>query len=185
MKLMILGLTLFLGLHILPTAPRLRNRLVVRLGEKRYRGLFALGAAVGLVLIIAGYSMSGGRAPLFAPFPAAHAAAPFLVSLAFVLFAAANMKTHIRKTIGHPMLLGLLLWSGVHLLANGDLAGTVLFGSFFAYALVALVSAIQRRAVKLFDARWSHDAIAVISGIVLALVTIRFHPAIFGTGPVA
>jgi uncharacterized membrane protein len=34
------------------------------------------------------------------------------------------------------MLLGVLLWSFVHLLANGDLRGTILFGAFFAYGVV-------------------------------------------------
>jgi uncharacterized membrane protein len=107
------------------------------------------------------------------------------VTLAFVLFAAANMRTHIRRTLRHPMLLGLMLWSGVHLLANGDLTGTILFGSFLAYSVVDLVSATQRGAVKLFVPTWKHDVIAVVGGLVLAYLTIRFHPSVFGTGPVA
>jgi uncharacterized membrane protein len=83
------------------------------------------------------------------------------------------------------MLTGLIIWSAVHLLANGDLAGTVLFGSFLAYGIVALVSAVQRRAVKTFTPTWKHDAIAVAAGIGLAYLVIRFHPALFGTGAVA
>ena len=102
-----------------------------------------------------------------------------------VLFASANMKTHIRKTLRHPMLIGLLLWSGVHLLSNGDKAGTILFGSFFAYAIVDLVSAVSRNAVKPFEPAWKYDAMAVAGGVVLAALTIYFHPVIFGTRPVA
>jgi uncharacterized membrane protein len=107
------------------------------------------------------------------------------VTIAFVLFAAANLRTHIRRTLGHPMLLGLMLWSGVHLLANGDRAGTILFGSFLAYSIVALVSSISRGAKKPFVPTLKHDVIAIVSGLVLAYLTIHFHPAVFGTGPVA
>src|SRR5256885_15824418 len=64
----------------------------------------------------------------------------------------------------HPMLIGLLVWSGVHLLANGDLRGTVLFGAFFGYGVVDLFSAVQRHAVKTFEPVARHDVIAVIAG---------------------
>ena len=184
MSVMIAGLVLFIGIHLVPMAPDLRARLASRFGDKPYRAIFSLVSAAGLVLIVVGYRMRDTM-PLFAPSPAARAAAPVLVTLAFVLFAAANMKTHIRSTLKHPMLLGLMLWSGVHLLANGDTAGTILFGSFLGYSILDLVSATRRGAVKPFVPVWKHDIIAVVSGIALAYLTIRFHPALFGTGPVA
>jgi hypothetical protein len=58
------------------------------------------------------------------------------------------MRTPIRAAVKHPMLIGLLVWSGVHLAATGDVAGTILFGSFFLYSIVALGSAIRRRQVR-------------------------------------
>ena len=136
-------------------------------------------------MIIYGYHVRPERVQLFAPIGAARAAAPLLVTLAFVLFAAANMRTHIRAWLRHPMLIGLALWSGVHLLANGDLAGTILFGSFFAYAVIALVFAKPRDALRLVYPAWKFDAMAIGGGVLLAYLTIRFHPSIFGTGPVA
>lgn len=185
MAVMIAGLVLFLGIHLVPVSQPLRTRLVARLGAKPYRAFFSVVAGLGLVLIIAGYWMRPDRVQLFAPFAAARAAAPALVTIAFVLFAAANMKTHIRRIVRHPMLIGLMLWSGVHLLANGDLAGTILFGSFFAYSVVALVSAIARGSVKVFVPTLKHDVMAVAGGVILSYLTIRFHAVIFGTGPVA
>ena len=185
MNMMIAGLVLFLGLHLIPTVPALRARLIAKLGANVYRALFALGSALGLVLIVAGYWNRPPRAQLFEPYAAARAAAPLAVSLAFVLLASANMRTHIRKSLQHPMLLGLLLWSGVHLFANGDLTGTILFASFFAYSILALFSAIQRHAVKPFEPSWKFDAMAVTSGLIAAYLTILFHSALFGTGPVA
>ncbi|MDB5862832.1 MAG: NnrU family protein [Betaproteobacteria bacterium] len=185
MAVMIVGLVLFIGIHLVPEAPRLRARLIARFGDRPYRGLFAAVSAMGLVLIIAGYHLRPERVPLFAPFPPAREAAPLLVTLAFVLFAVANMRSHIRRIVRHPMLVGLMLWSGVHLLANGDLAGTLLFGSFFAYSVVALVSAIRRGAMKPFVPEWKYDVMAVAGALVLAWLTILAHAWIFGTGPVA
>lgn len=185
MTLLIVGLVLFIGIHLVPVAQPLRAKLVTRLGDRRYRGLFAATAGVGLILIIVGYHLRPERLQLFEPLAAARAAAPLVVTLAFVLFGVANMRSHIRHTLRHPMLLGLMLWSGVHLLANGDLAGTILFGSFFGYSLVALASAIARGAVKAFVPQWKYDVMGVTGSVVLAYIVMRFHPLIFGTGAVA
>ena len=185
MVLMIVGLVLFLGIHLLPMAPGLRGGVAVSMGDKGYRGVFSIVSAVGLVLIVVGYRMAPNGVPLFTPLPAARAAAPILVTIAFVLFAAANMRTHVRAAVKHPMLIGLMLWSGVHLLANGDLSGTILFGSFFVYSILDLVSVIRRGAVKLFAPTWKHDAIAVIAGLVAAWLTIRFHAVAFGVPAIA
>ena len=184
MALLILGLVLFLGIHVVPMMPALRARMVAAMGEKPYKGFFALTAAAGLVLIVAGWPGAPDQVRVFPPLPAARSAAPAVVALAFVLFAAANMRTHLRAKLRHPMLIGLLLWSGVHLLANGDLAGTVLFASFAVYSIAAIVSAEARGAVKPVIPTAKHDAIAVVSGLILAYVVMRFHPQIFGTGPV-
>jgi uncharacterized membrane protein len=184
MWIMIVGLVLFLGIHLVPVVPRVRNRLVLQMGDRRYRGMFSIVAAVGLVLIIAGYWMRPDRVQLFTPSESARALAPSLVAAAFVLFAAANMPAHIRRALRHPMLIGLMLWSGVHLLANGDLTGTILFGSFLAYSIVDLVSVIARGDVKVFAPQWKFDAMALVGGLLAAYVTMHVHPWLFGTGPV-
>ena len=184
MWIMVAGLVLFLGIHLVPVLPAVRNQLVLRLGDKRYRAVFSIVAAIGLVLIVAGYWMRPDRVQLFTPSAGARTLAPWLVAAAFVLFAAANMPAHIRRAVRHPMLIGLMLWSGVHLFANGDLVGTILFGSFLAYAALDLVSATARGAVKSFVPQWKFDAIAVGAGLVIAYVTMHFHAAFFGTAPV-
>ena len=180
MAILVLGLALFLGIHLLPVLPALRTRLLARLGEGPYKGLFSIVSAAGLTLIIGGWWMRPPPVQVFAPFPEARAAAPILVSIAFVLFAAANMRTHLRARLRHPMLIGLALWSGTHLLANGDLASTILFGSFLAYSIVDLASAVHRGARKPFEPSWVHDAIAIASGAILAGLTIRYHAQLFG-----
>jgi len=47
---LILGVLLFTGIHMLPTAPTARGRVVERLGEQPYKGLFSLVALGGIVL---------------------------------------------------------------------------------------------------------------------------------------
>jgi uncharacterized membrane protein len=180
MSLLIVGLVVFLGVHLLPTVPAARLSLVDRLGPQRYKLLFSLASAVGLVLIVAGFAHSGPRVPLFDPLPAARALAPSAMVVSFVLFAAANMRGHLRRLVQHPMLLGLLIWSAVHLLANGDRAGTVLFGAFLVYATIDLVSAVARRAVKPFVPEIKFDVMAIVGGTAVAAAVMTFHRVLFG-----
>jgi uncharacterized membrane protein len=181
MSVLIAGLVFFLGIHLLPTATTLRGRLYSRLGEKRYKGVFALASFAGLALIVIGYRMAHDTTPWFAPVAAARAIAPYAMVLSFILFAAANMRTHIRQAVKHPMLLGLILWSGVHLLANGDARGTVLFGAFLAYGVIDLASALSRGATKSFAPAAKQDVIAVVAGTVIALLVMTFHRSLFGS----
>jgi uncharacterized membrane protein len=184
MSTLALGLALFLGIHLLPTMPTLRSPIAERLGAGPYRGLFSLVSLAGLVLIVVGYRAAGPGERLFAPLPAAIAVAPVAVTISFILFAAANMRTHLRRALGHPMLLGTLIWAAVHLGANGDARGTLLFGAFVAYAVVDLASAVHRRAVKTFEPSARHDVIAIVIGVGIALLVMTFHRPLFGVAVV-
>jgi uncharacterized membrane protein len=180
MTLLVVGLALFLGIHLVPVVPPLREALVSRLGAGPFKGAFTLASLAGLVLIVVGYRAADPGARLFAPLPAAIAVAPYAMIVSFILLAAANMRTHIRKALRHPMLLGVLIWAGVHLLANGDARGTVLFGAFVAWALIDLASAVSRNAVKPFEPVARQDVIAIVAGTVLALLVMTFHLGLFG-----
>lgn len=184
MQILIVGLVLFLGIHLVPVVPAVRARLFEALGEKKYKGLFSLVSALGLVLIVVGYGRAPSAPRLFDPFPAAIMAAPAVMLLSFVLLAAANMRTHIRRTIRHPMLIGVGLWATVHLLANGEARASLLFGAFLVYVVVDLLSAVQRHAVKSFVPVARQDAMAVGAGIVLALIVMAFHRQLFGAAAV-
>ena len=184
MALLIIGLAIFLGVHLLPVLPQARIKVIARWGEPRYKTMFALASALGLVLIVAGYAVSVDRARVFAPLAAARMIAPYAMALSFILLAAANMRGHLRRTLQHPMLIAILIWSLVHLLANGDRTGTVLFGAFLAYAVVDLVSAVRRGAVKPFEPIILHDVIAVGAGIGIALAVMTFHRVLFGVAVV-
>jgi uncharacterized membrane protein len=137
-------------------------------------------SAIGLVLIVVGFAIADPNPRVFAPFPAARAIAPYAMTVSFILFASANMRGHLRRTIRHPMLLGLGIWATVHLFANGDLRGTVLFGAFLAFAVLDLASAVGRGAVKTFVPEAKFDAMAVVGGTGVALVVMLLHRFLFG-----
>jgi uncharacterized membrane protein len=184
MTLLAAGLALFIGAHLVPTMRPLRAALVARASEQRYKAFFSLASALGIVLIVVGFARAPGEPRLFPPLPIAIAIAPLAVTVALVLVAAANMPTHVRRSLQHPMLLGVLLWAVVHLAANGELRTTVLFGAFVAYAIVALASAVARRAVKPIVPRARFDAIAIGAGLAVALAVMTFHRLLFGVAVV-
>src|SRR5512147_387021 len=102
MALLITGLVVFLGTHLVPALPPARAALAERLGENRYKAFYSLASALGLALIIAGYAYSGEREQVFAPLPEARAIAPYAMTVSFILFAAANMRGHLRRIVRHP-----------------------------------------------------------------------------------
>jgi uncharacterized membrane protein len=185
MAILAVGLILFLGLHLVPALPDLRAALVRHLGEARYKGAFSLLSLLGLSLVIGGYARSEPGARLFAPSPAAIAIAPYAMTLAFVLLAAANLRGHIRHSLKHPMLLGIVIWASIHLLANGDTRGTVLFGSFLGYAVLDLFSALKRHTGKHFAPGMRYDVIAVVAGTFAAIAVMALHRFLFGVVAVA
>jgi len=180
MEILILGLVLFLGIHLLPVLAGARNALFARMGEKGYKGMFSVVSALGLVLIIVGYARAPSEPRLFNPVPTAILIAPLAMLISFVLLASANMRTHIRRSLKHPMLIGVGLWATVHLLANGETRATLLFGAFLAYVVIDLVSAVQRNAVKSFAPVARQDAMAIGAAIVIALLVMAFHRHLFG-----
>ena len=181
MNLLITGLTLFVALHLIPTVPPLRTALVSSLGEKKYRAIFSAVSFASLALIIWGFSKAEFQ-PVYQPLTWGRSLAFGLVPIAVILFAAANMPTHIRAFVRHPMLAGLFLWAVVHLAANGDFSSIVLFGTLGAFAVVATASAIMRGKQSSQDKapRWAMDAVAIVSGTVVAGLFAIFHGVLFG-----
>jgi uncharacterized membrane protein len=182
------GLVLFFAAHLIPTRPALRARLVGRLGSGPYGVLFALVSLAALVLIVMGYGqMRGlGRAnpQLWVPASWTRHVTMLLMLPAMVLLVAAYVPSRIRTALRHPMLIAVMLWAFAHLIANGDLASVLLFGSFLTYGVYDMVSANQRAALgPLGGARGSAagDAAAVAAGLALyALLLVWGHQMLTG-----
>jgi uncharacterized membrane protein len=184
---MILGLVLFLGIHTLTTRRDARAELIARLGgEGTYKGLYGLVSLIGLVLIVWGFAhyRSAEFREIWTPPTFLKHLNIALMLPAVILVVAAYLRGRIYATLKHPMLAGIKLWAFGHLLANGDLGGIILFGSFLAWAVFDRIS-LKRRG----DAGGPpipvggivNDVIAVAVGFVAYLaLAFAFHPVVIG-----
>ncbi len=176
---LVLGLLVFFLVHLVPTQVDLRQGLAGRLGENGYRAAFSVAALIGLILIIVGFGklqvMAGKNPEIWSP-PVWTRHIAFLLMLpAMVLIVAAYVPSQIRTATKHPMLAAIKLWATAHLLANGDLASILLFGSFLGYTAYDRIS-VKRRHVKVPapPQGWVNDIIVVAAGLALygAMLTI-------------
>ena len=149
MIVLLLGIVLFLGIHVVPTTPGTRETLRARLGDGGYRAMFSIVSFVGFALIAWGVGLSRGSPAnpqlWYPPVWTKHIAFA-LMPFAFILLVAAYIPSHIRDRAKHPMLAAVKIWALAHLIANGDLAGIILFGSFLAYGVYDRISVKKRGA---------------------------------------
>src|SRR4051794_20610313 len=101
MTLLILGLIIFLGTHVFTMARGPRARLRERLGEGAYKGLYAVLAVVGAVLIAVGFGRyrADGYIAVWDPPAWTRHVTLLLVWIAFVAFAAAYLPGRIRSAL--------------------------------------------------------------------------------------
>ena len=93
-----------------------------------------------------------------------------------------------RPTVKHPFLVAIKTWALAHLIANGDLASIILFGSFLAYAVYDRITLKRREPTSLIGVPGTgpprNDVIAVVLGTVLYVVfLVWLHPLLIGTAP--
>jgi uncharacterized membrane protein len=183
---LVLGLLLFLGVHsVRIVAPAWRDARIARLGERGWKGLYAVASLVGFVLLVWGYGQARRQPVVLWASPAGlrHLAAP-LTLVAFVLIAAAQVgRNAIQARLQHPMLLGTKVWALAHLLANNTLADLLLFGGFLLWAVLAYRSARRRAPVEVAVVP-GRTWIAVAAGVALwAFFAFWAHAAWIGVNP--
>ncbi|HEY8946409.1 MAG TPA: NnrU family protein [Polyangiaceae bacterium] len=140
-------------LHAGVSGSPLRWRIVERIGERAFRGVFSLLSVGSLAFLIWSY----GRAPcspLWIP-PRALLYLPIVIMpVAFVLLAGAFTVKNpgsvgsegtlggaepargVLRITRHPFLWGVAVWSGVHALVNANVASLLFFGSLCSTALL-------------------------------------------------
>lgn len=189
MLLLIIGLVLFLGVHSVSiVAPAWRDAQRARMGENAWKGGYSLVSALGLALIVYGYSQAR-LAPVELYTPPAwgrHLAALLLLPV-FPLLLATYLPGRIQAAAKHPTLLATKLWALAHLLANGSAADVLLFGGFLAWAVADRI-AVGRRAVPRHvpaaPPRPINDAIALVGGLALYAVFVLWaHRWLIGVAP--
>jgi uncharacterized membrane protein len=167
MLILILGIVLFLGSHTWTT-----------LRERR-------AALAGFALIVWGFSRyrAEGWVQLWTPPIWTRHITILLMWFAFVALAASGRAPgRIRGWLRHPMLVSVKIWALAHLLANGDLGGMVLFGSFLAWAVYDRIAVKRRGDVGAppVAAFTRADAIAVGGGTLAYVAMIFLHPVLIG-----
>ena len=181
----------FLAIHFGISGTKLRDQLVRILGEKVYRGLFALASIVGLLWLIRAYARAPyvvlwGRLTALEPL-----AAPLVlgaVALVVIGISTPNptavggesqlarevQARGVMRITRHPFLWGTALWAFVHLVINGDVASSIVFGSLLVLAIggTKSIDAKRRRA---YGEHWEHFAQQTSNVPFAAIATQRNH----------
>lgn len=182
---LILGVLLWSVAHFIPAiAVDFRKNLIGKLGEKPYKGLFALVMVFSLYLIISGWKATLPEFLYIPPAWGRHATS-LLVLIAFILFSASHGNNNIKRFIRHPQLTSVIVWGAGHLIANGESRSIVLFGGLALWAIIDIFL-LNRR-----DGAWTRpepapfkkDVIAVAAGLVVYLVFAGAHGWLFGVSP--
>lgn len=190
------ALALFFVSHRIPALMGIKAPLTAALGQRGYHVVFSLTSTVLLVWVV----LAAGRAPVISLWDqalwhrwAVNIAMPFALALMVFGTAAPNPFAFEGRARGfdparpgivgltrQPLLWGLALWSGAHLLANGDLAHAVLFGSFAAFSLLGLALVERRRARAMGPETWQSLTASTSLVPCAALICGRWRP---GTAP--
>jgi uncharacterized membrane protein len=146
----------------------IKPRIIHHFGQRGYTILFSLFSPAVLLWVI----WAAGRAPWVPIWDqnqasrwAVNIIMPVVIVLASFGIAAPNPFAFEGRKVGfdpdhpgivgvtrQPLLWALLLWSGAHLWANGDLAHVILFGIFAAFSAMGMVIA-ERRADRTLTSR--------------------------------
>jgi len=167
---LLLASAFFVGIHLFVSGTALRGRIVERIGERGFQGVFSLASLVGIVWMSSAY----GDAPTD-PLWSSGALLRWLalpVMLVAFLFAAIGLTSPSPTAVGgesalagenavrgivritrHPFLWGVALWAAMHLLLNGDVASLIFFGALAVLALAGTRSIDHKRARALGE-RW-------------------------------
>jgi len=183
---LIIGLALFIAGHVFVTRRKARAAVIARIGEMPYKALFSLVAIAGIVLIVWGFAhyRTEGYIQVWTPPLWMRHITVALVWPAIIFVTAAYIPGDIKRTLKHPMLVGVKLWAFAHLLSNGDLGGITLFGSLLAWAVFDRIT-LKRRddpgAPPIPVRGRRNDIIAIVVGTILYLLLgLWFHPLIIG-----
>jgi len=190
---LILGLILFLGAHSVRIwADGWRNQTIEAYGEKTFKGVHALVSLLGFYLLIVGYgearleTVALWNPPVFTK----HISILLMLFSSILLMAAYVPRNHLKMRLGHPMVLSVKVWALSHLLANGNLADLLLFGSFLMWAVLNFRSARARDRVLLAESQSTDQPkmlatlITLVGGMAIwVLITFVLHAKVVGVAP--
>jgi uncharacterized membrane protein len=164
---------LFLGLHLLVSGTKLRDRITATIGETFYVPLFAaasLGAIVWLCIAYNAASTSRANVVLFDAGAGVRGFGVVVLAAAFALVVPGVLRRNptsagqekasiggVLRVTRHPFLGGVALWAGFHLIAAGTLAATIFFATFLVLAVLG-TGAIDGKVGRKRPADWQQIA---------------------------
>lgn len=182
MTLLIIGVLLWSFVHLLPAiAPTFRQGLIERLGRQPYRGLVSACLVAAVVLIVLGWRATP-EVYLYVLPVMTRKVAFVLICISFFLIAAANTPSSIKRLLRHPMLTGVFIWAGSHLLVNGTNRAVILFGTIGLWSLmeIFLINRRDGAYVKPERPNFSDELKWVFLGAALLIVALLLHPKFAG-----
>ncbi len=163
----------FAVIHLGISGTRVRDRIVAAVGLRAYMVLFSVASVGAIVWLVSAYK----GAPYVETWGQLQWWKPFAIALmlpAFVLVVVglatpnptsvaqeglvAQAPQGIVRVTRHPFLMGVALWSVIHLIGNGDAASLLFFASLALVSVAGTVSIDAKRRRALGDAAW--DAFA-------------------------
>jgi len=192
MTLLLLGIVIFLGMHLVRVvAPGLRASVIERQGKGAWMGIYAVISLIGLLLIIYGFGeASAVTGMLYNPPVFLKHISLLLMLLAFICLAAGFLPAgRIAVAVKHPQILSIKIWALAHLLANGETSSVLLFGSFLAWAVILRISLKRRqrageKVLPVFRSA-SNDLLAMAIGVVAyGLFVWKLHEWLIGVPPI-
>jgi len=159
----------FIGIHIGVSGTTLRDRAVGRIGLNAYMVAFSIASVAALVWLIGSYKDSAylptwGMLEVWKPVMLVLMLPAFLLvvvglttpnptSVAQEALAAQPTRGIVQVT-RHPFLMGVALWSALHLVGNGDMASLLFFGAMLVVSVAGALSIDAKRRRVLGDAAW-------------------------------
>ncbi len=160
---------LFALIHLGVSGTRLRDRLVAAIGLRAYMVVFSVASVGAIVWLVGAYK----AAPYVATWGQLQWWKPVMIALmlpAFLLVVvglttpnptavaqeglAAQPPRGIVRITRHPFLVGVALWSSIHLVGNGDWASLLFFASLAVVSIAGTVSIDVKRRRALGAAAW-------------------------------
>jgi uncharacterized membrane protein len=181
---------LFIGAHLGVSSTPLRASLVRAIGDRAYLGVYSLMAAVTLGFLIFAFNRASHADFLWIPTPAMRAVPFVLMPIAFTFLLGGFMTRNPTavgqegsvKQVGqgaglvritrHPFQWAVVLWAIGHIVANGDVASLLFFGSLGALSLWGSFL-IDAKKARTMGADWTAFAAATSNVPFLAIAQSR------------
>ncbi len=186
MTLLIAGVLIWSLAHMFKRLmPEARASIDEKLGAGPAKGIIALIFLASILMMVFGF-MAAGEQAVYEPPSWGAVTNNLLMVVAVFLMGAGSGKGVSPTLLRHSMLTGVVVWSGGHLLANGDIRSVVLFGGLGIWAVLNML------VINMREGAWDRPEAGpikadiktvVISLIIFAVIAAIHHfigPSPFG-----